>query len=202
MQTVAMGWLMLELGGTPFDLGLINFAQLVPILALGVVGGAVSDRVNKRWLLIAAQSGAAVINLLIALLTLAGLITIPTLIVLAFISGLASPFVWPAFQAIIRELVGPEELRKAIALNAGRFNLARILGPTIAGGLVAIIGTAGCLIIGSDCPDWRGVDGLAHQVRPSTPRSPVGMGPGDDRGIATRLARPVRSGLICSRREG
>ena len=149
MQTVAMGWLMLELGGTPFDLGLINFAQLVPILALGVVGGAVSDRVNKRWLLIAAQSGAAVINLLIALLTLAGLITIPTLIVLAFISGLASPFVWPSFQAIIRELVGPDELRKAIALNAGRFNLARILGPTIAGGLVAIIGTAGCLIIGS-----------------------------------------------------
>ena len=149
MQTVAMGWLMLELGGTPFDLGIINFAQLVPILALGVIGGAVSDRVNKRWLLIAAQSGAAVVNLLIALLTLAGLITIPTLIVLAFISGLASPFVWPAFQAIIRELVGPDELRKAIALNAGRFNLARILGPTIAGGLVAVIGTAGCLIVGS-----------------------------------------------------
>ena len=149
MQTVAMGWLILELGGTPFDLGLINFAQLVPILVLGVVGGAVCDRVNKRWLLIAAQSGAAVVNLLIALLTLAGLMTIPTLIVLAFISGLASPFVWPAFQSIIRELVGPEELRKAIALNAGRFNLARILGPTIAGGLVAIIGTAGCLIIGS-----------------------------------------------------
>lgn len=149
MQTVAMGWLTLELGGTPFDLGLINFAQLAPILALGVVGGAVCDRVNKRWLLIAAQSGAGVINLLIALLTLAGLMTIPTLIVLAFISGLASPFVWPAFQAIIRELVGPDELRKAIALNAGRFNLARILGPTIAGGLVAVIGTAGCLIVGS-----------------------------------------------------
>ena len=149
MQTVAMGWLVLELGGTPFDLGLINFAQLVPILALGVVGGAVSDRVNKRWLLIAGQSAAAIINLVIALLTLAGQMTIPTLIVLAFLSGLASPFIWPAFQAIIRELVGPDKLRTAIALNAGRFNLARILGPTIAGGLVAIIGTAGCLIIGS-----------------------------------------------------
>ena len=98
MQTVAMGWLVLELGGTPFDLGLINFAQLVPILALGVVGGAVSDRVNKRWLLIAGQSAAAIINLVIALLTLAGQMTIPTLIVLAFLSGLASPFIWPGLS--------------------------------------------------------------------------------------------------------
>ena len=149
LQAVAIGWLVLELGNSTFLLGLANFAQMIPLLVLGVFGGAVADRVDRRRLLLVTQTGAVVVNGVLALLTATGGITIPLILLLALALGTLNAFVWPTWSAFIKDLVGPAQLRAAIAVNSARFNLTRVIGPAVGGYLIAKVGTAAVLGLGT-----------------------------------------------------
>ena len=145
-QTVALGWIVLELGNSTFLLGLTSFASMVPILLLGFPAGAIADRYPRRTLLLAAQSALGVSWALLAAAAVFGFLSIPLILFLAVLGGLANALGWPVWSVFIKDLVGPEKLRFAVALNSARFNLTRIIGPAIAGIILATWGAAACLV--------------------------------------------------------
>lgn len=147
MQSVAQGWLMHRLTGSAFMLGLLAFMQFLPVMLLSLWAGVVADRVDKRRMLIAAQTGAMLQAVVLATLVSLGMIQAWMLIVLAFVFGLFNAFEMPTRQAFLVELVGKEDLSNAIALNSAGFNTARIVGPAIAGVLVATAGEGACFWI-------------------------------------------------------
>jgi MFS family permease len=149
LLTVAFGWLVLQLGNSDFLLGVANFAQMAPLLVLGAVGGAVSDRIDRRKLLLLTQFISFLASSGLAVLAVLDRLTIPALMITALVTGLANAFMWPAWSAFIKDLVGPEHLRNAVATNSARFNLTRVLGPALGGAVLAQFGPAPCLIIGS-----------------------------------------------------
>jgi len=146
-QAVAIGWLVLELSDSPFVLGLANFAQLAPLFFLGFFGGLLADRVDRRVLLIGGIGTGTVATALLAALSLAGLATVPLVLAVSLLLGLSNAVVWPAWQPFITELVPKERLRDAIAFNSARFNLTRVLGPALAGVLMARVGVPVCLAV-------------------------------------------------------
>ncbi len=147
VQAVAIGWLVFDLTGSPFMLGLANFAQMAPLFFLGLIGGVLADRADRRIVLMIGLSVGTVAISVLAVLTYMGLATVPIILLVSLVLGLANAAVWPAWQPFIKELVPPERLREAIAFNSARFNLSRLLGPAFAGGLLASSGAAACLAV-------------------------------------------------------
>ncbi|MEX2146731.1 MAG: MFS transporter [Candidatus Rokuibacteriota bacterium] len=142
MQSVAQSWLVLELTNSAFRLGLIGTLQFTPMLLLSFFAGALADRVPKRRLILATQSVLLVQALLLAGLVWHGHVEYWHVAVMATLYGIANTVDMPARQAFIVEMVGKEDLRSAIALNSGMFNGARIVGPAVAGLLIAHWGIA------------------------------------------------------------
>ena len=142
MQSVAQSWLVLELTNSPFRLGLIGTLQFAPVLALSFFAGAMADRLPKRRLLIATQSVMCVQALVLALLVHRGHVQYWHVAVMATVYGIANTVDMPTRQAFIAEIVGRESLRSAIALNSAMFNGARVVGPALAGLVIARWGTA------------------------------------------------------------
>jgi MFS family permease len=140
MQTVAQAWLVYRLTNSSFMLGLVAFCSLAPVLVLGLLGGVAADRYRRRKLLIAGHTAAMVHAAVLALLTFGGWITAWQIVVLALILGVVHAFEMPARHAFITELVPREDLPNAIPLNSSVFNVARFVGPSIAGWLVAFYG--------------------------------------------------------------
>ncbi len=149
MQTVAEGWLVYELTSSPFALGLIRFLHTIPITLLSLVGGAVADRLDKRRILLVAQSVSMLLAFLFFLLVHWHLIAYWQVAVLGFCLGTANAFDIPARQSFVVDMVGKEDLTNAIALNSSMFNGARIVGPALAGLLIAWVGLAGCFLFNS-----------------------------------------------------
>lgn len=147
MQAVAQGWLVLTLTNSAFLLGLVSAIGSIPILFLALPGGVAADRFDKRRLLMATQTMAMVLALILAVLTHCQAVRIWHVVVLAALAGSAFAFDAPSRQSFIIELVGKEDLLNAIALNSAIFNAARILGPALAGVLIGFIGMAGCFFI-------------------------------------------------------
>ncbi|MCL4458778.1 MAG: MFS transporter [Chloroflexi bacterium] len=147
MQSVAQGWLVLQLTNSPFFLGLVGAARALPILFFTLFGGVVADRVNKRILIIGTQSASMLLALLLAVLTSTGHIRVWDVLIVAFLLGTVDAFDRPARQAFVVEMVGKEDLMNAIALNSSVMNGARIVGPALAGVLVSLIGVAGCFYL-------------------------------------------------------
>ncbi|MGH2350856.1 MAG: MFS transporter [Chloroflexota bacterium] len=146
-QGVAIGWLVLDLSDSPFVLGLANFAQMAPLFFLGFAGGVLADRVDRRSLLLGGMAvGMAAVSLLAAL-ALAGQASVPAILAASLLLGLTNAVVWPAWQPFIKDLVPLDRLREAIAFNSARFNLTRVLGPALAGVLLAGFGAPFCLAI-------------------------------------------------------
>ncbi len=144
MQSVAQGWLMHRLTDSALMLGLLGFFQFAPVTVLSLWAGVVADRVDKRKMLILTQSGFLVQAAVLAALTSTGLVRPWMVLVLAFVFGVFNSFDLPGRQSILAELVGREDLSNAIALNSAAFNVARVIGPAVAGVGVASIGEAGC----------------------------------------------------------
>jgi MFS family permease len=144
MQTTAQAWLVLQLGGSPFTLGIVTFLQFLPVTLLSLFGGVIADRVKKRNLIICTQSMLAVQAVVIALLTSLGLIQIWHIYLLALWLGIFNALDQPARQAFPVELVGRDDVANAVALNTILFNTSRIIGPSIAGLTIALFGTATC----------------------------------------------------------
>jgi MFS family permease len=142
MQVTSLGWLVLRLTGSAGLLGLASFVGSAPALILTLYAGALADSVDQRRLLLATQVGLAIFAGMLAILVQANAILFWEVLVLASLAGIANALAGPAFQAIIPALVGREALGNAIALNSAQFNLARIVGPAVAGVLIGIAGEA------------------------------------------------------------
>jgi MFS family permease len=147
MQSVAQSWLVYRLTGSVVLLGLIGFASQIPVFLLAPIGGVVADRYNRRKILIITQTFAMINAMVLAILTLTGNIQIWHLFVIAAFFGIANAFDIPTRQAFAVDMVGKEDLINAIALNSSMFNGARIVGPAIAGLLVAAVGEGWCFFL-------------------------------------------------------
>lgn len=144
MQTVAQSWLVYRLTGSAVLLGFVGFSNQIPVFLLAPIGGAVADARSRRSVLVVTQSTAMLLAFVLAGLTLTHRIEVWHIFVLSALLGLANAFDIPARQAFIAEMVGRDDLINAIALNSSMFNGARIVGPAIAGILVAAIGEGWC----------------------------------------------------------
>lgn len=147
MQTVALGWLVLQLSDSAFKVGLVTTLGALPVLLFTLYGGVVADRVNKRRALLVLQSLFLVEALALGVLAASGQITVPWVYALAFFGGLISAFEIPIRQAFLSELVGKADLMNAIALNSSAFNLSRVFGPALAGTIIAAAGTVACFFL-------------------------------------------------------
>jgi MFS family permease len=146
MQSVAQSWLVYKLTGSVVLLGLVGFSGQIPVFLLAPFGGAAADRYNRHKILIFTQSCAMIFAFILATLTLRGNIQVWHLFVIAACFGTANAFDIPARQAFAVDMVGREDLINAIALNSSMFNGARIVGPAIAGILVAAVGEGWCFL--------------------------------------------------------
>jgi MFS family permease len=147
MQTVAQSWLVLTLTGSAVMVGIVVALQTVPVLFLAPYGGVVADRLDKRRLLIAIDSCMALQALVLGLLTVAGVVRVWEIAVLALLLGLNSAFEVPTRQSFLLEMVGRENIRNAVSLNSVMTNVARAIGPAIAGLLIAAVGEGVCFLI-------------------------------------------------------
>lgn len=146
MQSVAQMWLVLHLTGSGLALGITAALQFLPMLLFGTYGGLLADRIDKRRLLMLTQSLAGITALVLASLTLAGVVQLWMVYGLAFILGMVNVFDNPARQSFVTELVGRDKLTNAIGLNSAVFTGARVIGPAIAGILITLVGTGFCFL--------------------------------------------------------
>jgi MFS family permease len=146
MQKVAQAWLIVMLTGTAsaFYLGLDSFVGEVPILLFTLIGGVIADRANRRHLLLASQCVQMTAAFTLAALVFADRVHIWHILTLSFITGVAQAFGGPAYQSLIPSLIPKETLPNAIALNSIQFNLARVIGPVIAGAALTAFGMVAC----------------------------------------------------------
>lgn len=142
MQSVTQPWLVLELGGSAFQVGTVIALQFAPALFLAPIGGVLADRFDKRGLLLVTQVFAMLQAATLFGLTFSGAVEIWHIQVLALILGVTSAFDMPVRQSFVAEVVPREDLLQAIALNSASFNLARVVGPAIAGVALAVFGSA------------------------------------------------------------
>ncbi|MBI3759706.1 MAG: MFS transporter, partial [Deltaproteobacteria bacterium] len=147
MQTVAQSWLVLKLTNSPLMLGVVTFANYLPILLVALFAGVVVDHVDRRRLIIVAQVLLMMSALVLAVLTWTGAVRVEHVIILAAFNGIVSSFEMPGRQAFVVDMVGLEDLPNAIALNSMMFNGARTIGPAIAGMLIYLVGTAACFFL-------------------------------------------------------
>ncbi len=149
MQNVAQGWLVLLLTNSAFWLGVVSFAGSIPFLLFTLFGGVIADRVDKRRLLMLTQSAMMVLAFLLAALAFfkghdgKALITIWELAGISFLNGVAMSMNSPSYQAMVPRLVEREDLTNAIALNSAQFHMSRIVGPSLGGYAMAVLGVAG-----------------------------------------------------------
>ena len=146
MQMTAQAWLVLTLTHSSTVLGLIVALQTLPVLLLCPYGGVIADRVDKRKMMIGLQSAMGVQALILGALTVAGVETVWEIGVLAVLLGLNNAFENPSRQSFMLELVGPEHLRNAVSLNSVLVNVARTIGPAVAGLLIATAGDGVCFL--------------------------------------------------------
>ncbi len=147
MAMVAQAWLVLDLTGSATWVGVSVAAQTLPMLLVGPYGGLIADRADKRRMLIGLQVLMGVSAALLAVLTLTGVIVLWHVLVLVSLLGLADAFEKPARQAFLIEIVGPELVRNAVSLNSVMVNAARVIGPAIAGLVIAAGGIGVCFAL-------------------------------------------------------
>jgi MFS family permease len=172
MQIIAQSWLVYRLTGSAILLGLIGFCSQIPVLVVSPLGGTIADRYHRHRIIVIAQATAMLLAFVLALLTLTNHVRIWHVFVLSAALGLVNAFDIPARQSFFIEMVGRDDLMNAIALNASMFNSARIIGPAVAGILVARIGEGWCFL--ANAVSYMAVlAGLCLMSVPPPSRSPV-----------------------------
>src|SRR5687768_2499931 len=146
VQWVAQGWLVLRLTDSGFGLGVVTALQWLPVLVFGAWAGVIADRFNKRRLLIATNVGSAILSLILGVATVAGIVSLPFVIVIALLLGLVTAVDNPTRQTFTFEMVGRERLTNAVSLNTATFTTARVIGPAVAGFLIAGVGIGECFL--------------------------------------------------------
>ncbi len=151
MQGMAQGWLVYRLSQSSFMLGLVAFAGQFPAVVLGLFAGVIADRFNRYRICLHTQVLFMFQAFILGALTLSGWINVWEVFALAFMAGVLQTFEMPARQTFLQEIVGKEDLASAIALNSTLVNGARILGPALAGAVVAHAGEGMCFTINGIC---------------------------------------------------
>ena len=144
MQTVAQSWLVYRLTGSGLKLGAVGFASQIPVFLFAPIGGMVADRANRQRVVIATQTASMLLAFVLAALTLTNIVQVWHIFVLAALLGVVNAFDIPGRQSFLVDMVGKEDLMNAIALNSSMFNGARVIGPAVAGVLVAKLGEGWC----------------------------------------------------------
>ena len=144
MQKLAQSWLVLQISGSPFLLGLDAFLGEIPIFLFSLVGGVVADRMDRRHILLGSQFVQMGCAFTLTALIVTDVVEVWHILTLSFVAGLAQSFGGPASQALIPSLVKSEDLSNAIALNSIQFNLARVIGPMLGGLALTKLGAAWC----------------------------------------------------------
>jgi MFS family permease len=147
MNDVAAAWLMTTLTTSPVMVALVQTASTLPVFLLGVPSGAMADIVDRRRYFAATQLWVSVIALLIAAFALAGLLTAELLLLLTFLNGIGLAMRWPVFSAIVADVVTRDQLPSALALNGISMNLSRVIGPVVAGALLASASPASVFVL-------------------------------------------------------
>ncbi|HXJ34144.1 MAG TPA: MFS transporter [Candidatus Eisenbacteria bacterium] len=196
MQSVAQGWLVFRLSGSELALGTVAFVGYLPVLLFSPVAGVVADRVSKYRLILATQTLAMLLAVVQGLVVWTEVATVPIVAGMAFCMGVIGSFDLPTRQSFMVEMVGLEDLPSAIALNASVFNTARVVGPALAGVLVAVAGEAPCFFL-------NGVSYLAAlwallgmHLPAARPRAGAGRASGLRSGLAYVRHRPVLASLL------
>lgn len=149
MQNTAQPWLAYKLTDSPLLLSLIGVAQFTPMLLFSLFAGVVIDRLPKKKILIFTQSASLLVTLILAVLAWTGAVRYWHILLLSLLLGFVNTLDMPTRQSFIVELVGKEDRMNAIALNSTVFNLARIVGPAVAGILMGYFGIAACFFANS-----------------------------------------------------
>lgn len=192
IQTVAVGLYVYEITGSKQALGLVGLASGLPTTAFLLFGGVVADRVDKRRMLFLTQSLYALSAFALAALTATGAASVLHVVSLSFINGLIFAVDGPTRQALVYDLVGPEDLATGVALQSASFNIARIVGPAIAGLIYAGLGPAWCFA----------TNGLSFAaVLLALTRLRVGSGRPAERPVAPRAALQAAFAYLRSSRD-
>ena len=147
MQIVAQSWLVLHLTGSGTALGTVTALQFLPMLVAAPYGGVIAGRFSKRKLLLATQATSGMLALILGVLVTTGSIQLWMVYVLALALGLVNAVDNPARQTFVHEMVGPDQLRNAVSLNSIEVNLSRVVGPALAGLVIATLGMGPCFLI-------------------------------------------------------
>ena len=182
LQQTAIGWLVLELTGSPSDLGLVLAASGIPSLLFGPWGGAVADRVDLRKLLLGTQTLYCLLAALLWVLALTGEASVAALVAVGVASGVVQIADSPARQALVSRLVPPDDLASAVSLNGVVVNSARVVGPALAGVLIVTVGTTVCF--GLNALSYLAVIAALFVIRP---RKAGGPAPPGRRGVKEGL---------------
>ncbi|GAA5151647.1 MULTISPECIES: MFS transporter [Amycolatopsis] len=173
MQRIAQDWLVFELSGNnPIALGIAVALQFTPTVLLSLWAGVLADRVDKRKLCILIQSGIGVQALVLGLLNVTGLVALWQVYLLCFVLGIFSALDVPARQSFVAEMVGRKQIPNAVALNSSVFNMARIVGPAIAGFAITWVGT-GWMFLANAASTLAVITGLALMDPDKLFRGPV-----------------------------
>jgi MFS family permease len=147
LQQIAQGWLVFQLTGSPFYLGVVSFANSLPVMLLSLNAGVVVDRFPRRTVLLLTQTSMMVLSLVLSALVFGEIVQPWHIVVLSFLTGIANAFDGTARQAFVKDMVGKADMANAIALNSAVFNSSRIVGPALAGILIASVGPAWCFLL-------------------------------------------------------
>jgi MFS family permease len=147
MQNISLAWLVVELTDSPLAVGALAFCRFAPFTAFGLFAGVVADRLDNRRLVIGTQTASMVISAALTVMVFAGAANLALVYALALAGGTALVFDAPGRHALTFQMVGREELPNAVALNASLFNASRVVGPAVAGVLIAWIGVGACFLV-------------------------------------------------------
>lgn len=196
-QVVAEGWLVYNLTGSTFWLGAVGFIALLPVVPISFLGGVIIDRVPRRKLILATQTGLMAQAAVFALLALAGQIRLWHIILLYFIFGSLLAVDHPARRAFLVDLVKREALANAVALNATSFNLSSLVGYAAAGLLIAIVGAGGTMLLNAATyllPIWALLAIRVPDIGQDTQRRPLGVAMAE--GLTTLWKQPTVLGAM------
>ncbi len=147
MQNVALAWLVLSLSRSPLAVATLLFCRFAPYTLFGLFAGSVVDRLDTRRLVVWTQAAAMIVSAALAAVTVTGTATLPIVFLLATLGGFTLVLDAPARQSLTFEMVGRSELPNAVALNSGLLNASRVIGPAIAGVLIATAGIGACFLV-------------------------------------------------------
>jgi MFS family permease len=191
MQNIALAWYVVELTDSAVAVGFLAFCRFAPFTVFGLVSGVLADRVDNRRLVIGTQSAQMLVSIALAALALSGSEQVVAVYALALLGGVGLVFDAPGRHALTFQMVGREELPNAVALNASLFNLSRVIGPAIAGALIAAAGVGVCFVVNA-LSFLAVLAGLLLMRKEEL--FPV------ERGAPATLLRDIREGLAYARR--